>query len=52
MTVIALAESQFDCSDEAMLREELAGVICRCTGYVGIVAAAAEYLNTSRGVQQ
>ncbi len=25
--------------DEAMIRKELSGQICRCTGYVGIVAA-------------
>ena len=26
------------------IREELAGVLCRCTGYEGIVLAVEEYL--------
>ncbi len=29
-------------SDETALREELSGVLCRCTGYAGIVDAALE----------
>jgi carbon-monoxide dehydrogenase small subunit len=31
-------------ADEARIREELAGNLCRCTGYVGIVAAIKEVL--------
>jgi aerobic carbon-monoxide dehydrogenase small subunit len=31
-------------ADEARIREELAGNLCRCTGYVGIVAAIREVL--------
>jgi carbon-monoxide dehydrogenase small subunit len=31
-------------ADEARIREELAGNLCRCTGYVGIVAAIREAL--------
>ena len=31
-------------ADEARVREELAGNLCRCTGYVGIVAAIREVL--------
>ncbi|MBP0495719.1 (2Fe-2S)-binding protein [Pararoseomonas indoligenes] len=30
---------RFPGPDEAMIRRELAGQICRCTGYMGIVAA-------------
>ena len=32
----------------AEIREELAGVLCRCTGYENIVRAVAEYLSTDR----
>jgi aerobic-type carbon monoxide dehydrogenase small subunit (CoxS/CutS family) len=32
--------------DEDELREELAGVLCRCTGYQNIVAAVGRYLET------
>ena len=32
----------------AEIREELAGVLCRCTGYENIVRAVAEYLGTDR----
>ncbi|MCE7027722.1 2Fe-2S iron-sulfur cluster-binding protein [Jiella avicenniae] len=31
-------------ADEARIREELAGNLCRCTGYAGIVAAIADVL--------
>ena len=48
MTVTALAERVTEI-DEAQLREEIAGVLCRCTGYDGAVAATRRYL-TSRGV--
>lgn len=27
------------------IREELAGVLCRCTGYEGIILAVEEYLD-------
>ncbi|MDR3487433.1 MAG: (2Fe-2S)-binding protein [Bradyrhizobium sp.] len=29
----------------AEIREEISGVLCRCTGYEGIIRAAEEYLN-------
>ena len=32
-------------ADEARIRKELAGNLCRCTGYVGIVRAIASVLN-------
>ena len=32
--------------DEAMVRRKLAGNLCRCTGYQGMVDAALEVLNT------
>ena len=35
-------------ADEARIREELAGNLCRCTGYQGIVAAIQHVLNTYR----
>jgi aerobic-type carbon monoxide dehydrogenase small subunit (CoxS/CutS family)/carbon monoxide dehydrogenase subunit G len=34
-----LREGAQDATDEAHLREELSGVLCRCTGYTAIVAA-------------
>ena len=40
-------------ADEARIRLELSGNLCRCTGYVGIVAAIRDVLadrNSSRGV--
>jgi carbon-monoxide dehydrogenase small subunit len=33
---------RFEAPDEARIREELGGNLCRCTGYVGIVAAIRE----------
>jgi aerobic carbon-monoxide dehydrogenase small subunit len=33
-------------ADEARIREELSGNLCRCTGYVGIVAAIREVLRS------
>jgi carbon-monoxide dehydrogenase small subunit len=35
-------------ADEARVREELAGNLCRCTGYVGIVRAILHVLATRR----
>ena len=35
-------------ADEARIRLELAGNLCRCTGYAGIVAAIAEVVATRR----
>ncbi|ROO24551.1 (2Fe-2S)-binding protein [Salinisphaera orenii MK-B5] len=35
-------------ADEARIREELAGNLCRCTGYRGIVRAIARVLETHR----
>jgi carbon-monoxide dehydrogenase small subunit len=37
-------------ADEARIRKELAGNLCRCTGYVGIVRAIARVLESRRGV--
>lgn len=42
-TVTALAE-RGSSLDEADVREELAGVLCRCTGYDGAVRATLRYL--------
>jgi len=36
-------------ADEARIRLELAGNLCRCTGYVGIVRAIAKVLAARRG---
>jgi carbon-monoxide dehydrogenase small subunit len=37
-------------ADEARVRYELAGNLCRCTGYVGIVRAVMRVLDARRGV--
>jgi carbon-monoxide dehydrogenase small subunit len=36
-------------ADEARVREELAGNLCRCTGYVGIVRAILRVLTQVKG---
>jgi carbon-monoxide dehydrogenase small subunit len=36
-------------ADEARIRRELSGNLCRCTGYVGIVRAVARAMNELRG---
>jgi aerobic carbon-monoxide dehydrogenase small subunit len=38
-------------ADEARIRKELAGNLCRCTGYVGIVRAIQRVLVTRRGLE-
>ena len=35
-------------ADEARIRKELAGNLCRCTGYVGIVRAIERVLRSRR----
>ncbi len=35
-------------ADEARIRRELSGNLCRCTGYVGIVAAIKRVLKERR----
>ena len=40
--------SRFDTADEATIRLELSGNLCRCTGYVGIVGAISEVI-TAKG---
>jgi aerobic-type carbon monoxide dehydrogenase small subunit (CoxS/CutS family) len=47
MTATSLAESGRSLSREE-IREELSGVLCRCTGYDGIVNAVEAHLNGSR----
>jgi carbon-monoxide dehydrogenase small subunit len=50
MTALALGERPGAAElDDAALREELAGVLCRCTGYAGIVAAVRDYLGARTG---
>ncbi|OYX42757.1 MAG: hypothetical protein B7Z02_11200 [Rhodobacterales bacterium 32-67-9] len=36
--------TRFDAADEATIRHELSGNLCRCTGYVGIVGAISEVI--------
>ena len=38
--------ARFDTADEATIRHELSGNLCRCTGYVGIVGAISEVIAT------
>lgn len=45
MTATALARASTAPSAE-LLREELCGVMCRCTGYAGILEAVEEYLSS------
>ena len=42
MSAYELLRDGADGLDEGRLREELSGVLCRCTGYAGIVAAVRE----------
>ena len=39
-------------ADEAGVREELAGNLCRCTGYAGIVKAVQRVLRERSGAQR
>jgi len=41
--------TRLDTSDEARIRNELSGNLCRCTGYVGIVASIREVLEERLG---
>ncbi len=50
MTAIAIAESGGRPSRDE-LRELLAGVVCRCTGYTNIVTAVERYLEHRDGVE-
>lgn len=36
-------------ADEARIRRELSGNLCRCTGYVGLVRAVSRVLEARRG---
>ena len=52
---LMLAESLKACGrtlSRAEIREELAGVLCRCTGYENILRAVEEYLNANRTAGQ
>ncbi|MFV0382985.1 xanthine dehydrogenase family Fe-S subunit [Paracoccus sp. (in: a-proteobacteria)] len=40
--------ARFDTPDEAVIRRELSGNLCRCTGYMGIVAAIHEVAGRHR----
>jgi carbon-monoxide dehydrogenase small subunit len=44
MTAMALAGTDRPLADRAEIRDELAGVICRCTGYEHIVTAVERFL--------
>ena len=48
LTAVALADRDV-VLEGAALREELAGNLCRCTGYQNIVEAVGRYLRTARG---
>jgi aerobic-type carbon monoxide dehydrogenase small subunit (CoxS/CutS family) len=49
MTATALAAADRRPADREAIRDELAGVICRCTGYENIVTAVERYLAGERG---
>jgi aerobic-type carbon monoxide dehydrogenase small subunit (CoxS/CutS family) len=51
MTAIALAEDGARLTRED-LREQLAGVICRCTGYNNIVTAVERYLDDCHSLER
>ncbi|MFN8218003.1 MAG: (2Fe-2S)-binding protein [Solirubrobacterales bacterium] len=48
MTATALAAAGGELGRE-QIRDELSGVLCRCTGYEGIVTAVDEFLNGTGG---
>jgi aerobic-type carbon monoxide dehydrogenase small subunit (CoxS/CutS family) len=48
MTAHALLTTEPD-ADEARIREVMSGNICRCTGYIGIIAAICEAQSAYRG---
>jgi len=48
MTAHALLSAEPD-ADEARIREVMSGNICRCTGYIGIIAAIGEAQAAYRG---
>ena len=48
MSAVDLVEKS-DELDEAMVREQLEGNLCRCTGYQNIAAAVIEGANRMRG---
>ena len=51
MTAVALASEPGRMTRDE-LREHLAGVICRCTGYTNIVAAVERYLDECHNQEQ
>jgi aerobic-type carbon monoxide dehydrogenase small subunit (CoxS/CutS family) len=51
MTATALAGAERRPANRAEVREELAGVICRCTGYENIVTAVERYLHDAEAAR-
>jgi aerobic-type carbon monoxide dehydrogenase small subunit (CoxS/CutS family) len=49
LTTITQLVRDYPDADEAFVRRELSGNICRCTGYTGIVKATMSILRTNRG---
>ena len=49
MTATALARGRAERCTRDEIREELAGVLCRCTGYEFIVNAVERHLNAAGG---
>ena len=41
---------RLDTADEALIRNELSGNLCRCTGYVGIVASIVQVIDERRAL--
>jgi aerobic carbon-monoxide dehydrogenase small subunit len=52
MTAYALGERVGGALEPSEIREELAGVLCRCTGYGSIVAAVESYLAAKSGAMR
>lgn len=48
MTASALSRRERSQLSVADIRQEMAGVMCRCTGYEGILTAVSRYLTTER----
>ena len=45
-------EKRGEAMTREQIREEISGVLCRCTGYEGIILAIEEHLSTRGGAHE